>query len=212
MRERSSNIPLREALAQIGEIRTQIVAATVFRGYRALTVAGTGVLAVFASMIQAVWLPAPESQLASYLTLWIGVAVSSIGLVAAELVRRYAASESALVRQGILQAVEQFMPCVLAGAMLTMSLVRFAPASTALLPGLWAMFFSLGIFSSCRRLPQGCFLIGAFYMAAGIVSIACARDAHALSPYAMGVTFGVGQLATAAVLYFALERKDAPTE
>jgi hypothetical protein len=81
-----------------------------------------------------------------------------------------------------------------------------------LLPGLWATFFSLGIFSSWRKLPRPCFLIGAFYLVAGTALVAAAERGQSLSPYGMGTTFGVGQLATAAVLYFTLERKHGPAE
>jgi hypothetical protein len=42
----------------------------------------------------------------------------------------------------------------------------------------------------------------------GIMCLALARGDAALSPWAMGAPFGLGQLATAAVLYWTLERND----
>src|SRR5690606_39191347 len=118
----------------------------------------------------------------AYLALWIGVAAVSAGAVAAELAWRYRASDSALARQGILHAVELFLPCVLTGGLMTLALVRFAPDSAALLPGLWALFFSLGIFASCRRLPPPCLWIGGYYVVAGVLAIAFSGAGHALSP------------------------------
>ena len=96
--------------------------------------------------------------------------------------------------------------------LLTLAVVRFAPVGIPLLPGLWAMLFSLGVFASWRKLPRPSLLVGTFYLLAGTVLIGAADNMQSLSPYGMGITFGAGQLATAALLYFRLERKHAPTE
>jgi len=212
MSEHSMSPALQEALAQIGEIRAQMTEATLFRGYRALTVAATGVLAVAAAMTQGALIADPAQQVTEYVELWVGLAALCLGLVVIQLTQRYLTTDSELVRREILHAAEKFAPCLLAGALVTVALMRFVPASTALLPGLWASFFSLGIFSSWRKLPRLCLLIGGFYLAAGTALLAAAENAQSLSPYGMGITFGVGQLATAAVLYFALERNDGTTD
>lgn len=212
MSEHSASPSLREALSQISEIRAQMTEATVFRGYRALTVAATGVLGIVTAMAQAVLIPDPEQKAVEYVELWVCLAALSLVLVVLQLAQRYLTTSSELVRRDILQAVEKFAPCVLAGALMTMTLLRFVPDGARLLPGLWSMFFSLGIFASWRKLPRPCLLIGAFYLAAGTVLIAAAENAQSLSPYGMGITFGVGQLATAAVLYFTLERKHVTNE
>jgi hypothetical protein len=87
-------------------------------------------------------------------------------------------------------------------------LVRIIPQDAWLLPGLWAVVFSLGIFASCRFLPKQMFGVGAWYLAAGLVCLLVAAGHHALSPWAMGVPFGIGQLLVAAVLYFGFEDTD----
>ena len=81
-----------------------------------------------------------------------------------------------------------------------------------MLPGLWSVFFSLGIFASYRLLPKATFWIGVFYMTAGVLCLLWARDDFAFSPWAMGVPFGVGQLLSAAILYWTLERKSDEQE
>lgn len=212
MSEQSARPSLHEALAQIGEIRAQMTEATVFRGYRALTVAATGVLAVLAAVVQGAWIADPAQHVTEYVELWVGLAALCLGLVVIQLTQRYLTTESELVRRDIIQAAEKFAPCLLAGALVTVALMRFVPDSTALLPGMWATLFSLGIFSSWRKLPRPCLLIGGFYLAAGTALIAVAENGQSLSPYGMGITFGVGQLATAAVLYFTLERNDGTIE
>src|SRR4051812_33171663 len=89
------------------------------------------------------------------------------------------------------------------------AMVRFSPEAVGLLPGLWVVTFSLGIFASCRHLPPHIVVVATYYLLAGVACRAMAREAHALSPWAMAGTFGVGQLLTAAVLYLGLERRHA---
>ncbi len=90
-------------------------------------------------------------------------------------------------------ATEQFIPAGVAGVLLTVVLYRFAPQSLWMLPGLWQIVFSLGLFASCRSLPRAMFAAGVWYLAAGLASLAFANGAHAFSPYAMAVPYGVGQ-------------------
>ena len=104
-------------------------------------------------------------------------------------------------------AVGQFAPCLLAGALVTIAIVRHAPEHAVLLPGLWQVFFSLGVFASCRLLPKAIVLVGVFYLVAGIVNLSRTEDLLALSPWAMAIPFCIGQLGTAALLYWNLERE-----
>jgi hypothetical protein len=69
-----------------------------------------------------------------------------------------------------------------------------------MLPGLWQIVFSLGVFASRRYLPRPIFAIGLWYLASGLACLAFAGGAAAFSPWAMGAPFGIGQLLVAAVL------------
>ena len=104
-------------------------------------------------------------------------------------------------------AVEQFLPSILAGAMITYAVAEYHWTSVPLLPGIWAMLFGMGVFASRRLLPKPTFLIGGFYMLAGLLILTLPRDA-ALSPWTMGLTFGIGQIAAAFMLYWTLERNN----
>jgi len=75
-----------------------------------------------------------------------------------------------------------------------------------MLPGLWQIFYALGIFASCRLLPKPTFWVAVFYLATGLTVLAMAHDEAALSPWTMGFPFGVGQFLAAGVLYRTLER------
>ena len=106
-------------------------------------------------------------------------------------------------------AVGQFAPSVVAGGLMTIVLVRSAEETLWMLPGLWCILFSQGIFACRRLLPRATTAVAVFYLGAGLVCLATAHGAYALSPWAMGLPFGVGQLLAAAVLYGTLERKMA---
>ena len=82
-------------------------------------------------------------------------------------------------------------------------LVRFAPDSLWLLPGLWQVLVALGIFASVRSLPPLIALVGAWYFVAGVAVLIVASLGQSLSPWMMGLPFAIGQFLMAAVLYFA---------
>jgi hypothetical protein len=198
-------VELHEALRQIDAIRTHVTRAGVFRGYKAATVGCTGLLALAVAALQPLMVPEPRNDVARYLAVWIGVAVASVAMVAAELTLRWLRNDSPLAREQTVRAVEQFAPCVIAGAALTWGIVWHLPEAAAALPGLWAIVFSLGVFASWRQLTPLTLGVAVYYLAAGTACIVLARGEHAFSPLAMAGTFGVGQLLTAAVLYLALE-------
>jgi hypothetical protein len=203
---------LREALTQITEIRAQMARTEVFRGYRAAPVAFTGLVAFAAAGAQAAWIGDPARQWDRYLELWVGAAVLGAVAAGAGMVVTGRLGSSAWRRRITWLAVEQFVPCLVAGGVLTFVLTAAAPECLWMLPGLWQVLFSLGVFASCRLLPRATFGVAVFYLVAGAACLALARGEAALSPWAMGLPFGVGQLLAAAVLYWTLERGDAEVE
>ena len=119
-------------------------------------------------------------------------------MIGVEMVARARRMHSGLADEMLYTAVEQFTPAAVAGTLLTVVLMRSAPQSAWMLPGLWQIVFALGVFASCRTLPRPIFAAGAWYLAAGLANLAFANG---LSPWAMAVPYGVGQLYIAAVLY-----------
>jgi hypothetical protein len=197
---------LRDALTQITEIRLQLARTEVFRGYRAVPVAFSGGVAVLAALVQTVTVVDPIAQIGRYLGLWIGAAVVS-GLAAGlEMIIRARTAATPLTRELTWLALEQFCPCLIGGALVTVVILRAAPESLWMLPGLWQIFYSLGIFASCRLLPRPTFWVAVFYLGTGLADLAWGRGELALSPWLMGLPFGAGQFLAAAVLYRTLER------
>jgi uncharacterized protein YqgC (DUF456 family) len=98
--------------------------------------------------------------------------------------------------------VGQFLPSVLAAAIITAGFVRLSAALVPLLPGLWAICFGVGTFASRPYLPRASTVVAIFYYVAGVVLLWNAR-ADALNGWWVGGTFGAGQLVAAIVLAFA---------
>ena len=200
---------LNDALAQLSDIRGHLARTETFRGYRSRIVGFSALAAFIAAALQAAFLPDPARATHEYLTLWIGAAALCLAVAAAEMSLRCARAASPLSIRHTRLALEQFLPCLAAGAVLTAVLVRSASETVWMLPGLWSIVFSLGIFASGRLLPRPAICVAVYYLAAGAVCLAMARDEWALSPWAMAGTFGVGQTLSAAILYITLERTDA---
>lgn len=192
---------LDKALGDILSIRQQVARTTVFRGYGPATLATTGVFALFAAGAQAVWIAQPAQHVLRYAVLWCSTAMLSIAFAGIQMYTRSRRMHSAMSDEMIHTAVEQFLPAIGAGLLLTVVLLRTAPELAWLLPGLWQMIFSLGIFASCRFLPRPIVASGVWYLLCGILCIGLGGE-RAFSPWAMAVPFGAGQLLIAAILYF----------
>jgi len=160
---------LREALTQISEIRQRVAQAEVFRGYRAVPVAFSGLLALGTALVQAICLPQPESNVAAYLALWLGAALISLLATGLEIFLHHLHARRPLARQLTWLALRQFAPCLLAGALVLFAIITYAKDILWILPGLWAMLFSMGIFASYRLLPKSTFWVAVFYMIAGTI-------------------------------------------
>jgi hypothetical protein len=192
---------LGRALGDIRSIRRQLAHSTEFRGYGPATLASTAALAALAALAQSFWLPDPAHHILSYIAIWTATAAVSASVIAVQTVTRSQRLHSGMADEMIRMAVEQFLPSVGAGALLTLVLVRSVPSVLWMLPGLWQVIFSLGVFSSCRFLPRPILAAGAWYLLTGLACLSLG-DGRALAPWYMGLSFGVGQLWIAGVLFF----------
>jgi hypothetical protein len=189
---------LDKALTDIQAMRSQIARGIEFRAYGPATIAATGIISIVAGLAQFYWFGA---GLYSFLGLWTAAATLSAAIIAAEVLTRSKRVHSGLADEMIQAAVEQILPSIVAGALLTYVLVRFAPETVWMLPGLWQLILSLGIFASRRFLPAPLMAVGVWYLASGLCCLAFASGAYALSPLAMAIPFGGGQLLAAFLIY-----------
>ena len=191
---------LSRALADIAAIHEQIAKGEIYRGYRPLPIAASGLIGLAAA-----WFEGPHDPV-GFVLYWTTVAAVA-GLVgASEIIHNYVVHDDVAARRQTRQVVGQFLPSVLAGAIITSSLVHLSATESenaallTILPGLWALCFGIGTFASRPYLPRASHVIAVFYFAAGVTLLWNARD-DALSGWWVGGTFGAGQLMAAIVLY-----------
>ena len=192
---------LGRALGEIRDIRRQLAHSTEFRGYGPATLAATAAFAVLAAASQSLWLPDPAHHMLAYIAIWVVTAIVSATAIAVQTITRSERMHSGMADEMIRMAVEQFLPCVGAGALLTFVLESSVPSAAWMLPGLWQIIFSLGVFSSCRFLPRAIVASGAWYLLTGLACLSLG-DSRALSPWRMGISFAVGEMWVAGVLFF----------
>lgn len=192
---------LYKALGDISNIRRQLARSTEFRGYGPATMASTAVFAILAATVQSLRVSDPFNHVGGYLSIWIWTAFVSAALIGVQMHTRSRRIHSGLADEMIHIAVEQFLPAAAAGFFVTLILIRFVPSVLWMLPGLWQIIFSLGVFSSCRFLPRPMLAAGVWYLLTGLICLALGGN-RALSPLAMAVPFGGGQLLVAGILLF----------
>jgi hypothetical protein len=191
---------LSRALADIAAIHQQMAKGEIYRGYRPLPIAASGLIGLAAA-----WFGGPGDPV-GFVLYWTTVAAVA-GLVgASEIIHNYVVHDDVAARRQTRQVLGQFLPSVLAAAIITASLVHLSAdgsgnaALLTILPGLWALCFGIGTFASRPYLPRASHFIAVFYFAAGVGLLWNARD-EALSGWWVGGTFGTGQLMAAIVLH-----------
>lgn len=190
---------LNQALREIAAIRGQMARATEFHGYGVATLAATGALAAAGAVLQPYLAPEPLRSPGAYALLWSVVAALAAGLIAVEARARARRMHGGLADAMIRAAAAQFVPAAVAGLLLTGAIVRYAPESARLLPGLWQIVFSLGVFATCRILPRPLLAVGTWYLVTGLLCIAAAG--RGLAPWMMGAPFLAGQALAAVILW-----------
>jgi hypothetical protein len=195
---------LSQALAEISAIRAQVARGTQFRGYGPKSIAASGMLALLVAAAQALWFTGAH-DVGVFLAVWVTTALVSVALATVETIGRSKRVHRDFASEMIHAAAEQFLPAMIVGLLLTGVLLRAAPQDAWLLPGLWELIFSLGVFASCRFLPRQMFAVGVWYLVSGLACLTIASGARSLSPWQMGIPFGVGQMLVAAVLHYGFQ-------
>jgi hypothetical protein len=200
---------LDKALADLAHIRARLAAGSLFQGLGPAAIGATGLLALATAEAQAVWPYPLAGSREAFLAVWVAVAIVAAALIGGEMIARSRRRHGGLSTAMIVNAAEQFVPAGFGGAAVAAVILQFSPENCWMLPGLWQIFVSLGIFAAARCLPRSVTLAGAWYFLAGTAVLILASEDKALSPWLMGLPFGAGQLLMAAALHFAEGESDA---
>jgi hypothetical protein len=194
-----------EALEQLEEIHNQVHRSEFYRGYRSILTGAMGLVALAAAFLQPRFVDPAQPH--SFVYFWLVVATANFLLPMSQILFHYFAHETGLERRKTRLAVGQFLPCILAGAFLTFAVCKTDEAFIVFLPGLWAILFGMGVYASKPYLPGAIHWMAAFFFLGGLVLLALVPSGQSLSPWGMGLSFGLGLILGAGILYFNLERK-----
>lgn len=198
---------VRKALSQISEIHEHLTRAELYRGYRSVPVALSGVLALLAAALQPVLVGTESPR--GFVIYWVCVAIFGSVTAGGGIVRNYLREEDPRVRRKTRVVVGQLLPCLVAGIIATMAITPIGRPGIVFLPGLWAMLYSLGIFASRPYLSRIIGWVALFYLISGTTLLLMAPQGGTLSPWGLGLVFGLGQIFGAIVLYWNLERNQS---
>lgn len=204
-----------DAVDQIAEIHGQIAKGEVYRGWRAAPLALSGIVGLAAAWLQRPTLGADDPI--AFVIYWTAVAAAAAAAGASEIVYAVLRGPRSKVEGSVLQTsferrqtrrvAVQFLPPLAVGALVTATFVRLGAALVALLPGLWALCFSLAVFAARPYLPRASGWVALYYAGWGTFLLWNAHTTIARSPWAVGGVFGAGQLLASAVIYWNLERR-----
>jgi len=197
-------VDVSRALDQIAEIHGQMAKGEVYRGYRSLPVAASGLIGLVAAALQPATLGTADPV--GFVLYWMAIAIAAGFVGSSEIVYNYFVHEQATERRQTQKVLGQFLPSLAGGAAIAACFVRLDVALVPLLPGLWAFCFGLGTFASRPYLPRASGWVALFYYAAGFTLLWIARGPETLTGWWVGGTFGTGQLLAALVLWWNLER------
>ncbi len=184
------------AFERLADIHAQVARSSHFRGYRAIPVACLGAMALLAAALEP--FVVPEASAKVHAGYWLTVAAIGASVGALDLFLR----RRSLSGPGTWSAVAQLVPALLCGLVMGFVLQERAE----LLPGIWTTLFGLGVLASRPYLPSAIHGVALFYVAAGLAMTVASREGAVVSPWAMGLTFGIGQFVSAAAL-----RRTAPS-
>ena len=194
------------ALDQIAEIHQQIAKGEIYRGYRSVPIAASGIVGLIAAAVQPA---AAAGQPQAFVRYWSIVAAIAAVVGISEIAYYYAVRDHASGRRRTRQVLGQFLPAAAAAALITAAFPHVSTRLVALLPGVWAVCFGLGTFASRPYLPRMSGYVALFYVLAGSLLLWNVNLDGPLHAWHVGGTFGAGQLMAAAVLYWELERDDS---
>lgn len=186
------------ALNQISNIRAQLAATTRFLGLSPEFNLLLGGLAILIAIVQVVHAPGVPNV--HYIAVWSAYLLASCGMAAVDAVLRARREHGRMANAVLAALMQKVFPFVVTLFALTWVLCRFSVESLWLLPGLWQMLLGLMGFAALSSLPRALGWIAAWFILCGIVVLGVAALDQSLSPWMMGLPFGIGLFGVGLIL------------
>jgi hypothetical protein len=190
---------LSEALSSLSEIHSHLAKGEVYQAITAKPVALSGCAGCLAAALQARFVV--DSDPGTFIWYWLVAALLCGMLGSSGAIYAYCFENEPLLRRRTRIVAGQFAPCVMVGVFVPLALLPFATQCIGMLPGLWSVFYGLGIFSTRPYLPRATGWIGLYYLVVGVLLVNLLSPVSIPSGWALGLPFLVGQLGLALVLY-----------
>ncbi len=197
-------IDINEAVNNISEIHHQLSKTSIYRGYKPIVVGISGILGITASIIQPFFIKNFLSV--SFVIYWVIVAAINLTLCTLMILYQYFFKENIHEKQKTICIMTQFIPMIIAGAIITLFFTLNGDVTTPFLPAIWAMIFSLGIFNIRPYLTNLTIISAAFYLLCSVFLFYLKSYNLNLLSFGMGLTFGFGQIISAIILYLSIEK------
>lgn len=190
---------LSEALSSLSEIHSHLAKGEVYQAITAKPVAVSGCAGALAAALQPNFVAVGEP--ATFIWYWLIVAFICGVLGSSGAIVAYLWEGEPLLRRRTRIVTGQFIPCILAGLLVPLALLSFAAQCVGMLPGLWSVFYGLGLFSTRPYLPRATGWVGLYYLVAGVLLLSFSSPIAVPNGWSLGGPFLFGQLGLALVLY-----------
>jgi hypothetical protein len=182
-----------QAVADLAEVRLRLVTLQRFDGVSGQAAIASGLAAFAAGALQYALIPLPSSgsEIATYLSIWLGCLIIALAINYGAILS-WLAHERRLGARGQVRNVgKTILPAIVIGGVLTFALI--GRHIEAMLPGVWCMCYALGLFASKDMLPRSVVGVAVGFTVFGAVLLLVPASAHTLSWWVMPLAFGFGQ-------------------
>ena len=193
-----------DAVEQISEIHKHLAKSEIFYGYKPKAVMSVGIIAFMLAVFQS-WVVIPLND-SIFLIQWLIAAAVIIIFMAGNIIYNYLKHGSNFEIHQMSKVLIQFVPSLVGGSIITAVFFSIESSAMVFLPGIWAVFFGLGIFSMRPYLPGMIGLLTLYYFISGAALLCLVRYNLSFSPWGLGLTFGFGHLFAALILQLDIKR------
>jgi hypothetical protein len=188
------------ALSQIADIHARMTASTRFRGFAPEAMAFNAGLCLVVAAAQTVWPSRLGVDPVRYVVVWAATLGVATLISATEAVSRSRGLHGRMAEALLGATLRLLLPFAAAGIVIAVAVCRLAPASAWMLPGLWQILVGLAGFAAAPSLPRAINWAAGWYFVCGAIVFGLGAATGQLSPWMMGLPFGLG-LAGVAVIF-----------